>query len=229
MKVKLPPKTGVISCKVFEPELSALGIEESKIVYLEQNFHRDPKFLLEKVKESLAALEQNENIESVVVLYGYCGGGLENLSSRRLKLIVPLAHDCIPLLLGLCPGNACSGSGDAFFLSPGWIDHGLTPYTEYFASVEKYGKEDALWMATEILKGYNEVVLVENTAGLLSHHREYAREMAELFGLSVREIKADKSWLFDLLSGTDSEFVRVITPGNSVNLGMYPSPESSAR
>ena len=232
MTIPLLPHTGIISCKVFKPELSALGIEESKVTCLEQNYHRDPAALLEKVKASLAILEQNKNLEAVILLYGYCGGGLADLSSDRLRLIIPLAHDCIPILLGTCPGNicadnTCSGGGHAFYLSPGWIDHGLTPYTEYFAAVEKYGREDALWMGMEMLKNYREVVLVETVAKLKPHHRKYAREMAKLFCLTFREIKANKSWLVNLLSGHSSEYTCVINPGNPVRLGLYPSTEYS--
>ena len=233
MTIKLLPHTGIISCKVFKPELSALGVEESKIVYLEQNFHRDPAALLEKVKASLAVLERNKDLEMIILFYGYCGGGLANLSSDRLKLVIPLAHDCIPLIMGACLGNACSSNTDhggshAFYLSPGWIDYGLTPYTEYFASIETYGREDALWIGMEMLKGYKELVLVETVADLKPHHRKYARNMASLFGLTMREVKADKSWLVNLLLGHSSEYISVINPGDCISQGLYPLAEYSA-
>ncbi|MBT6338243.1 MAG: DUF1638 domain-containing protein [Desulfobacula sp.] len=227
MTIKLLPNTGIISCKVFKPELSALGIEDSKVIYLDQNLHRDPGALLEKVRESLTLLEQKKDLETIILVYGFCGGGLANLSSDRLKLIIPLAHDCIPLITGACPGNACPGSTHTFYLSPGWIDHGLTPYTEYFAAVEKYGKDDALWMGMEMLKSYKEVVLVETIAGLKTHHRKYAKKMAELFCLEFREVKADKSWLVNLFSEYDGEYARVIETGNSVSLELYPATEYS--
>lgn len=230
MTINLLPSTGIISCKIFKPELSALGIEEPKVVYLEQNYHRDPATLLEKVKASLAVLERNKDLQTIILFYGYCGGGLANLSSDRLKLVIPLAHDCIPLITGDCPGNTSSSNtrhdrSHAFFLSPGWIDYGLTPYTEYFATIEKYGRKDALWIGKEMLKGYKELVLVETIAAIKPYHRKYAKDMATLFGLTFREIKADKSWLITLLSGLDSEHTRVINPGDSVNLGLYPSTE----
>lgn len=213
------PDTGIISCKVFKPELTVLGIEESRIVYLDQDLHRDPEALREKVMAALACLEQNRHINSVILLYGYCGGGLSGLVSNRLKLIIPLAHDCIPLILGACPDISCDHS---FFLSPGWIDHGLTPYTEYFEALEKYGQKDALWLGMEILKGYKEVVLVETIAGIRPHHLGYAEKMAELFRLSVRKVKADKTWLINLLSGDTCEQVFTINPGNAIGLDMYP-------
>lgn len=225
MKINIMPNIGVISCEVFKPELTALGIDESRIVYLEQKFHRDPQILREKVMAALACLEQDIHIDTVILFYGYCGGGLKGLSSKRLRFIIPLAHDCIPLILGACP---VPDYDHAFFLSPGWIDHGLTPYTEYFEALEKYGQEDALWLGMEILKGYKEVVLIETVADILPHHRRYAKKMADHFCLSFREVKADGSWLVNLLSGLSSEHVRIINPGNSVSLDFYSSAENPA-
>lgn len=213
------PDTSIIACKVFEPELTALGIEESRVVYLEQGLHRDPCTLRERVEAALTCLEEDKHVKTVILLYGYCGGGLADVVSKRLKLMIPLAHDCIPLIQGSCPDPP---SYHAFFLSPGWIDHGLTPLTEYFKAVEQYGQEDALWLSMEILKGYKEVVLVETIAGIRPHHLRYAEKMAALFGLSVRKVTADKTWLVNLLSGSPCEQVLTINPGEAIGLGMYP-------
>jgi len=219
MTIHLMPDTGILSCKVFKPELTALGIEESRVVYLEQDLHRDPCALRERVMAALACLEKDRHINSVILLYGYCGGGLADLVSDRLTLMIPLAHDCIPLIRGAFPDAGCD---HAFFLSPGWIDHGLTPLTEYVEALEKYGQEDALWLGMEILKGYKEVVLVETIAGIRSRHIRYTKKMAALFGLSVRKVKADKTWLINLLSGNACEQVLTINPGNPIGLSMYP-------
>jgi len=219
MTIHLPPDTTIIACKVFKPELTALGLEESRVIYLEQGLHRDPSTLRERVTAALSCLEEDVHINSAILLYGYCGGGLADLVSKRLKLIIPLAHDCIPLIRGSCPDRL---DHQAFFLSPGWIDHGLTPLTEYFEAVKKYGQEVALWLSMEILKGYKEVVLVETIAGIRPHHLRYAEKMAGLFGLSVRKVTADKTWLVNLLSGNPCEQVLTINPGEAIDLGMYP-------
>ncbi|MBT3175886.1 MAG: DUF1638 domain-containing protein [Desulfobacula sp.] len=224
MTLHLMPDTGIISCKVFKPELTALGIAESRIIYLEQDLHQDPGKLHENVSAAVACLEQNSSIHSVILLYGYCGGGLADLISSRLRLIIPLAHDCIPLILGGCPDEGCD---PAFFLSPGWIDHGLTPLTEYFEALEKYGQKDALWLGMEILKNYKEVVLVETLAGIQPRHLEYTQQMAALFQLSVRQVTADKTWLVNLLSENFCEQVLTVYPGDAICLGMYPSTKQS--
>jgi len=227
--MNLPSNVGIVACKVFAPELAALGIEESKVVFLDQGLHRYPGDLREKLAETLSHLEKNKTLEKVVLCYGYCGGGLDGLTSSRLELILPLAHDCIPLLLGVGSRNPCVGCGDTFYLSPGWIDFGLTPYSEYFVTAEKYGQEDALWVGRQMLKGYREVVLVENAAPLQSHHRQYAQEMAQLFGLTFRETLGNKEWLARLLAAQSNNEVAVLAPGDPINLEIYPMPEAIKR
>ena len=228
--MELPSNVAIVACKVFAPELAALGIEESQqVIYLDQGLHRYPGDLREKLVETLSYLEKNETLEKVILCYGYCGGGLDGLISRRLELILPLAHDCIPLLLGVLSGNPCVGCGDTFYLSPGWIDYDLTPYTEYFVTAEKYGHEDALWLGREMLKGYREVVLVETTAPLQNHHRLYAQKMAQLFDLTYRETLGNREWLARLLTAQTDNDVSVLPPGNPINLKLYPMPEAISR
>ena len=227
MKLDIPDSTKVIACKVFQPEIDALGVDKDRVVYLDQSLHRYPDMLNQAVQEALRELEDIRSIDTVILLFGFCGGGLSGISSHRLKLIVPRVHDCIPLLLSEpCQQKDCPEVNHAFYLSPGWIDHGETPYTEFFKSSAKYGREDALWIAGEMLKGYKEIVLIEALARVKPHHRKYAKKMAALFHLGFREIKTSGSWLTGLLSEKVAcpEHKRVISPGEMVCKEIYPLP-----
>jgi hypothetical protein len=225
MKLNIPDSTMIVACMVFQPEINALEVDSDRVIYLEQSLHRYPDMLNQAVKEALGRLERNRSIETVILLFGFCGGGLSGISSDRLKLIVPRVHDCIPLLLSE-PGlkNDCREYSHAFYLSPGWIDHGETPYTEFFKSSARYGREDALWIAGEMLKGYKEIVLIEALAPVQPHHRVYAKKMAALFHLGFREIKAGGSWLTGLLSEKHDcfEYKKVLSPGEVVCKEIYP-------
>lgn len=229
-KLQLPEHTGVVACKVFEPELKALGINDAQVVYIEQNLHREPDSLQKMLAETICHLEDQAWFDTVVLLYGYCGGGMEGLRSNRLRLIIPLAHDCVPVLVGTKKDQDSNIiSADFFYLSPGWIDHGLTPYSEYFVSCEKYGHEDALWISREMLKSYSSVMLVENLARLSKRHRRYAREMARMFELDYRECQGESDWLVRLLEGQESDEVAVIEPGTVITLKCYPMGTSLTR
>lgn len=221
------PQTGckVLACRVFEPELCALGLDPERVVYLDQGLHRHPDLLRETLAQSLRDLEQDSDLQRVVLAYGYCGGGLEGLASQRSELVLPLVHDCIPLLLGQSMSAPCVGCSGTFYLSPGWIEYGKTPYTEYFVTKEKFGAEDALWVGKEMLKGYHKVAVIRTLAGLKPRHRRYARDMARLFGLDCREVPGSADWLRRLLSGRAGRGVEVLAPGRQVHLGLYPQAE----
>lgn len=210
---------------VFQPEINALGVDRDRVIYLEQSLHRYPDMLNKSVRETLSVLEKNLSIDTVILLFGFCGGGLSGISSDRLKLIIPRVHDCIPLLLSeVCLENTCREGTHVFYLSPGWIDHGESPYTEFFKSSARYGRKDALWIAGEMLRGYKEIVLVESLAPVKPHHRMYAKEMAALFHLGFREIKTSGSLLTELLSEKQAcpEFKRILSPGEVVCKEIYP-------
>jgi len=227
MKLDIPCSTKIIACMVFQPEINALGVDDDRVIYLEQSLHRYPDMLNQSVRKALSGLEKNLSIDTAILLFGYCGGGLSGISSDRLKLIVPRVHDCIPLLLsGACLEKDCREGSHAFYLSPGWIDHGESPYTEFFKSAARYGREDALWIAGEMLKGYKEIILVEALAPVQSHHRSYAKDMAALFHLGFREIKTSGSWLTDILSEKQAcpEYKWVLSPGEMVSKEIYPLP-----
>lgn len=218
----LPPRSKVLACRVFQPEMAALGLGEDQVEYLDQGLHRYPGELRQRLGQSLARLEEDPGLDRVILLYGFCGGGLENLASRRLQMVLPVSHDCIPLLLGREAGPLPGSGPAAFFLSRGWIDFGNTPYSEYFVTAEKFDEETALWTCREMLKGYNRVVLIRTLAGLENQHRDYALNMARLFGLGCEEATADSGWLQRLLAAKPGSGVKIMPPGQPVHLGLYP-------
>ncbi|MGM0424195.1 MAG: DUF1638 domain-containing protein [Thermodesulfobacteriota bacterium] len=216
----LPDKTKILACRVLEPELRALGLEESDMYFLDQGLHRYPTDLNTSLKQALDHLEQGSNIHNVVLGYGLCGGGLEGLASQRVTLHVPLIHDCIPLLRGKRQDVT---SGGSFYLSPGWIDHGRTPLTEFEITAEMYDQDEAMWVGREMLKGYKEVVLIQNQARITNEHCSYARRMAQLFGLTYREEQGRSAWLHGLLACQGQEGILTVPPGRTIRQKDFPT------
>jgi hypothetical protein len=149
---------------------------------------------------------------------------MEGLSPRRVRLILPRVHDCIPLLLGRPQAGPAVGKGGVYYLSPGWIDYGQTPYTEFFRTRELFGEQEALWATREMLKGYAEVVLIETQTGLTLAHRRYASEMARLFGLSFRTAHGKSRFLMDLLSENSRPHIACLGPGQAVTAELFRRP-----
>ena len=222
----LPPGTWVLACKVFAPELEYLGVPPEQLSYLDQGLHRTPQRLRRELEKTLAELEREHSPRRIVLVYGYCGGGLEGISCRRAELVVPLAHDCIPVLLGgSCP---TMGQGGIFYLSAGWIDHGRTPLTEYHRTAERWGEEDALWVAHQIMKGYDRVALIESPCTRDGHYLEHTREMADIYEMQVVRLPSDLGWIKRLLECKPGPGVAIIPPGQAIGLEMFQGAPSAA-
>lgn len=219
--MKLPPHCRVLACKVLYHELRLLGVEDHQALYLDQGLHRHPDDLRRQVALALAQLERDPAVRTVILGYGYCGGGLEGLRGRRARLVAPRVHDCIPLLLGHLPPGAGVDQGGTFYLSPGWVDFGQTPYSEYYRSVPLLGQEDALWCCQQMLKAYTEVALIRHESLYRDHQRRMGQDMARLFGLAYRELPGHLGWLQRLLTGRRDQGVLVAPPGQALCQAMF--------
>ncbi len=215
-------KPAVLACRVFQPELASLGWTEKQVCYLDQGLHRYPEQLARELAAALARLEADPAPGRVILVYGYCGGGLAGLAGRRAELLLPLAHDCIPLFLGDHRAPPGVGRGDTFYLTPGWIDHGQTPYSEYFRTRRRFGPDEALWVGRRMLAAYRRVALVETGAGLAPRHRHYAQAMARLFRLDYQEIRGSRRWLRRLLRGRRGPGLALLPPGRPLAPALYP-------
>ncbi|MBU0513816.1 MAG: DUF1638 domain-containing protein [Proteobacteria bacterium] len=215
--------TRVVACRVFTPELLALGVPDEKIIFLDQGLHRTPEELHRRLGLELAALEGDEAVDTVILAYGLCGGGLEGCSSGRLRLVIPLAHDCIPLLLGRDPGPEAGQVIRTFFLSAGWIDYGQTPLTEYYQTAERLGEDNARWTTREIMKHYRDVALIDGPLVQEPRYWAYAQEMAELTGLACGRVPGSLAWLQRLLAARESRGVRIVLPGTKIERHIYPA------
>jgi hypothetical protein len=224
----LPPHCRVLACKVLMPELRHLGVPDGQAVYLDQGLHRYPDELRGHLGVELERLEQDPGVQSVILGYGYCGGGLEGLRGGRVSLVAPRAHDCIPLLLGRLPPGGGVDVGGTFYLSPGWVDFGKTPYTEYFETKRNFDEETALWCGQQMLKAYSEVALIRHEPLFRPHHREQGQAFADLFDLAYRETPGDLGWLRRLLSGSPQEGVMLIEAGHPLRQDMFHSPAAQA-
>jgi len=227
--MELSPRARVLACRVFAHELGCLGLPMDRVTFLDQGLHRYPEQLRSQVSQALANWDQDPEVDAVVLVYGYCGGGLRGLTSRRLTLALPLVHDCVPLLLGRQPVPAGEGQGESFYLSPGWVDFAKTPFTEHQETARRWGQETALWVGRQMLKNYRQVVLIETADLVKPHHRAYARDMAKLFGLELGQAAGDLGWLTRLLALRPGPGLLVLPPGGSVELRYYPQATATAQ
>lgn len=221
MPLKSIHNTYILACKIFAPELACLNLPRQHLFYLPSSLHRFPSDLGNEINAKVTELENMEGAERIILVYGYCGGGLKELSSRKLEIVFPLVHDCIPVLVGDLQTAELLKKEGSFFLSPGWIQYSKTPYDEFFEICDKYDEETAKWVCREMLKGYKQVVLIDTLAKVTSTHRAYAQSMAILFGLNYLEIKGNATLMLKLLRFENSVPIVKLKPGEKLNLKLF--------
>jgi hypothetical protein len=216
-RIELPQGSKVIACEVFRDELESFGIDQSHCLFLDQGLHRYPEDLQKRLEEGIARIEASCSPKRIVLVYGYCGGGLESIRTTRADLIIPKVHDCIPLLLGRKPdGIGPTGKG-VFYLSRGWVKYGKNPYTEYLELEKKFGHEDAFWSCKELLKEYDTVSFIHTVSDCCPTLRSKSKEFADFFGMRHVEVPGNLRLLKSLLEAEMNQHIIKRDPGCRVS------------
>ena len=224
-------KTVLIACEVFRPELERLtqGLAQApEIVFLEQGLHDTPDTLRSRVQEAVERAE-HEGATTILLGYGLCGRGLSGVSGRTATLVLPLVHDCIPLLLGVDQDEArkLSRGGSTYWMSPGWLRYSQVPFirerkarlADYEARFDADAAAYLMELEGEWLKNYTTARLIlwegwENEEELV----RMARAVAEDTDLPYGERAGTGGFLQALLEGrTDERFIR-LRPGETVDI-----------
>lgn len=213
----LPGNTRVIACKVFRDELEYLGIPEEECLFMDQDLHRYPSELNKKLSETIRSVEQDYSPARIILVYGYCGGALENLSTERARLVLARAPDCIPLLLGRDPERIDPEGKGVYYVSRGWIAYSKYPYIEYLGLKDRFGHEDAYWSCKELLRSYSRVISIQSIPDSSLDWRQKAEEFALFFHMQYGETRGDTRFLERLLRGHPAENVFEMMPGQTLS------------
>lgn len=227
------PQTAIILCRVLELEIEhfAAGAEHVvRVVRLEQGLHNEPNKLRAQVQLEVERIEEETDAAVIVLGYGLCSRGTEGVRTRRCRLVVPRAHDCITLLLG--DRNRYSQyvarHPGTYWYSPGWIKHHLPPgpqrheamYREY---CEKYGQDNAQFlMDTEKQwhANYDRATYVDvGGIGSCPEDLAFTQECAQWLGWTFDRQHGDPALIRQLVLGPwhDDNFV-VAQPGQVIRL-----------
>jgi hypothetical protein len=170
--------------------------------------------------------------QAILLGYGLCGNGLEGLTARHTRLVLPRAHDCIALLLGSHERYQAyfADNPGTFYRSTGWLERGqglqqLTHHTTGFdESLEtlilKYGEDNGSYLYQEMKSyraQYRKLTFIET--GLEAGGKFIAEAAAEAKekGWNFERLPGDLAWLGRLVEGawTEAEFV-VAEPGQRI-------------
>lgn len=220
----------IISCQVLQNMLERLLPADlaTQITFMDYGLHRLPNKMTWTLQDAIDAIET----PSLVVLgYGLCGNGLNNIKAGKHTLLVPRADDCIAILLGSRQAyiREFESEPGTYYLSKGWLESGSHPLKEYQEYVEKYGPEDAAWVMDQQYQHYNRLVLVVHSQEELEKYRPEALEVArycQQWNMRYEEILGSEAYVRRLveiaadLKKADGDFL-VISPGGEIRQDQF--------
>jgi hypothetical protein len=233
-------KLRVISCDVLRREISYVaGLSPCYVdtVFLPQGLHETPDKLrvmlteeIEKANQELPQQlgEKHGYYDYIILAYGLCDNAIAGLTSSRVPLAIPRAHDCITLLLGSKGKYArlFEEHPGTYWYSRGWIERSLQPGRErydrtYESYVEKYGEENAdylMEMEQGWFKSYSTAFFIDwEDLGNSEFYRSYTKECAGYLKWRYEETTGDPSLLAKMFKGEfDEDEVLLVEPGKVV-------------
>ncbi len=210
-------KTILVACETIEDEIKA-AIDRLKldyrVVWVEGGLHNSPDRLRQHIQGILD--EADGLCDRLIFTLGHCGGGVNNIATGDYQTILPLADDCISLLLGSLSTRKRLSSPPTFFLTSGWMRHENNVVTSYERSVEKYGPERAARLNKMMLKHYKRFGLVDTGTYDMQKAASRVSQLAELTGLETETLPADSAWIDQLLMGSyDDPAKFIVLPPHS--------------
>jgi hypothetical protein len=170
--------------------------------------------------------------QAILLGYGLCGNGLEGVTARHTRLVLPRAHDCIALLMGSHVRYQAyfEDNPGTYYRSTGWLERGqglqqLTHHTTGFDEsletlIGKYGEDNGRYLYQEMTRyraQYRKLTFIET--GLEADGKFIAEAAAEAQekGWSFERLAGDLAWLGHLVEGAwaEAEFV-VAGPGQRI-------------
>ena len=215
-----------LACKVFEG--TVLIPSNARPRFMDYGLHQVPKKLKQTLQEEIDSIEQ----PSLIVLgYGLCGNGLNEIQAGKHILIVPKADDCVAIFMGSRQRylDQFFANPGTYYLTKGWFEIGSDPLSEYNTLTEKYGQETADWLMEQQYQHYRRLIFVALTEEDIIRYRPRALEVAEYcqrFGMVYEEYLGSGEFIAKIeqvLSSPDSvaqEFI-IVRPGETLNQAMF--------
>lgn len=210
--------TTVVACETIEDEaraaLAALGLD-LPIVWLEGGLHNSPERLRSRVQEILDSVR----CQRLIICLGYCGGGMSGLATRDYQTVLPMADDCLSLLLGSMEARRQASKPVTYFLTAGWMRHESNLATSFDRAVEKFGRRQAERINRLLLRNYHRIGLVRTGCYDICQTEARIKPLAEIVGLNVESLPGDMDWMKGLFVGPydDPERYLVIPPNSPIS------------
>ena len=209
------PQMAIIACDVLVDEVKHFAQKHEhvrRLEFFEMGLHDQPARIRQTLQDCVETCEADESVDTVVLVYGLCGKGTEGLRTRRCKLVIPRAHDCVTLFLGSARRydelhQSCPG---CYFYTPGWCRGGRTPGKARYETLkreytEQFDEESAEYLVEveqEALRAYQAGAWID--LGIAPDRRELKKQARkDIAGMGWRflDIPGDPGLLEQLIRG----------------------------
>ena len=225
----------LISCEVLFREMCdacAHSPHQVDLEFLPKGLHDlGAKVMAEKIQGVVDRAPEGI-YEAILLGYGLCGNGLDGLTARHTRLVLPRAHDCIALLMGSRERYQTyfEGNPGTYYQSTGWLERGkglqqLTHNTMGFdepleAMIRKYGEDNGSYLYEEMTRcrsQYRKLTFIETGLEAGGKFLAEASTEAKEKGWSFERLPGDLTWLRRMVEGewAEPEFV-VAEPGQRI-------------
>lgn len=210
-----PPRIAVITCGVLRDEVMHFTKDLANVVHiaeLEQGLHNDPPKLRAELQKCVDDVEANvPQAEAIVLGYGLCSRGVEGVFTRRCKLVMARAHDCITLLLGDKQRYAdyVAEHPGTYWYSPGWNRCHTPPgperherlLAEYRARFDEDDTQFLMESEQAWFKKYDRATYVDLGVAATPVDIQYTQSCAKWLGWNFDRQAGCPTLLQDLLAG----------------------------
>jgi hypothetical protein len=219
-----------IGCKVFEGLIEARLKTENNlpIQYLDYGLHAVPKQLNLSVQAEIDRIEE----PSLIVLgYGLCGNGMDNLNANQHTLVIPKADDCIAIFMGSREKyiEQFTGNPGTYYITKGWLEVDGDPLSEYEEYVERYGEEKAQRLMDFQYKNYRRLLFVAydpQDFEVFRHRTQAIAEFCQQWGMVYEEYLGSDEFFTRIVALAENrnpippEFI-VVPPGGVLTQNMF--------
>jgi hypothetical protein len=209
----------IVACSTISDELF-LAIKETgcefPVLWIESGLHIQPESLKIRLQQEL---DHIDNIDQVLLGFGYCGNSLLGLKANNFRIVFPRADDCITLMLGSTENRKkISSEMSTYFLTKGWLVYERNIWAEYQDTVKRMGKEKADRIYGILLRHYKRLGIIDTGAYDLEEFLKRTETIANELKLKHEVIPGTLTFLKKVLSGPwDDDFV-IINPGETIKM-----------
>ena len=221
-------KYKIISCNVMWREFchfAAQSKNEFDFQFLPFGLHSEPDQLRVGVQEAIDGTA--DDFDAILLGYGLCSKGIEDIVARHTKLVITKGHDCITCFLGSKEKyrEYFDANPGTYWYTPGWIENHLPPgkdrydenYKEY---LEKYGEDNAQYlmeMEQAWFTEYSTATYVDLGIGNTSDYEVYTEECSKWLKWRYERLEGDPRLIKNMVEGNwDEDAFLIVEPGHVI-------------